>query len=656
MSNLEKSCKWYFAPQIGGREDGPNDPMQDNFKKNPYASLIRESIQNSLDAQLDGRKPVRMEFTIGRIRAREYENFFKLKVHAEGCLKHFRANIDAETTYKPMIDYFNSLGPFDELNYIKVSDYNTSGMDYAKGDTTKPFYAFVRSAGVSSKIDVSAGGSFGFGKAAYFYISPLRTIFVSTQTEDGRMFFEGVSSLCTHELSNEDGLFVSVGYYDNNFGEPINDPSLIPDRFLRSESGTDIYIMGIDASDRSSINKEMIEAVLRNFWMAIIKGKLEVKIGDFEISKENIQEIMQKLFVSEHDTVRREKYYNPIPYFDAVANAGKDNKHVFFEETLPNIGHVQFYGVKIKNATDKILYMRKPLMLVKARRTQSSYGFYGVFICDDETGNEYLRNTENPAHDEWKSANWRDNGRINPKGMLAIEDVENYIIKVIERMFSCKNSEIQNIKGLEEFLYIPTAIDSDEELESESLIGDTIDLKEDEGNSLSTDLSDIYQSPIKDKPSIGKVMIENPNNTHRKDPNGLELSGHGNGRKNQKCGGGITSKKIDSRYTESDFGVDGEFLTEVSVTYRSFAIIENGRISHTIVIHSDYDFDNGRIDLLVGGDQSDDIVTIKSCSIGGVIKENAISGLHIIKGKNIIKIMFADNMRHSVKLDAYELK
>lgn len=35
MSNLELNCKWHFAIQLGGREDGPNDPMQDNFKKTP---------------------------------------------------------------------------------------------------------------------------------------------------------------------------------------------------------------------------------------------------------------------------------------------------------------------------------------------------------------------------------------------------------------------------------------------------------------------------------------------------------------------------------------------------------------------------------------------------------------------------------------------
>ncbi len=78
------------------------------------------------------------------------------------------------------------------------------------------------------------------------------------------------------------------------------------------------------------------------------------------------------------------------------------------------------------------------------------------------------------------------------------------------------------------------------------------------------------------------------------------------------------------------------------------------RVSHTIIIHSDYEFSNGRIDLLVGGEQSNDSVAIKSCSAGGQIHNNSISGLHIFKGKNIITVKFADNMKHAIKLDTYE--
>lgn len=641
---------------MGGREDGPNDPMQDNFKKTPYASLIRESIQNSLDVPLDESKPVRMEFTLRRIRARDYPNFFLLKHHAEGCIKHFHNNDDAKTTYQPIIDYFNSLGEYDNLNYIEVADYNTQGMRYIKDDTSNPFYAFVRAAGVSAKKDATAGGSYGFGKAAYFYISPIRTIFVSTKTSYGEHFFEGVSSLCTHELEGNNGLFVSVGYYDNNNGEPITDVNNIPNRFRREETGTNICIFGIDASCPSDIYSEMIEAVLRNFWMAIYERKLEVKIADTEISRDNLQEIMCQYFTTEHDTVPREKKYNPVPYLDAVMNAGSDNRHIMFEDELPCIGHVRFYAVKTKKATDKVLYMRKPLMLVKARRTQSSNGFYGVFVCDDDKGNAYLRETENPAHDEWQSANWRVAGKIQEKGRQAINDVKNYIIEVMERMFSNRKAEVQNIQGLEEFLYIPTAVEEEDYIDNESLVGDTVGQKDSEGNSLSTNLSGYSQSPNSGNASIGKVMIETPEQNHEKDSKGGELGGHGTRKRQKKGGGGITSGKIDSRFSESENGVSGTLLTEIPVKYRSFAQVDNGKVIHNIVIRSDFEFSNGRIDLIVGGDQSDDVVTISKCSMPGNIHGNTISGLHINKGKNILKIQFADNMKHAVKLDAYELK
>ena len=486
-----------------------------------------------------------MDFSISRIRAREYSNFFELKKHIQGCIRHFPNNDDAKVTYHPMLDFLNSLDERDSLYYIKVSDYNTVGMDYKKGDTSQPFYAFVRAAGVSSKNDASAGGSFGFGKAAYFYISPLRTVFVSTQTKDGRHFFEGVSSLCTHEMDNSQDLRVSVGYYDNNDGEPVTNPQKIPVRFQRNETGTDIYIIGIDASDKDAIYSEMIEAVIRNFWMAIECNKLVVKVNDIEINNKSLPTLMDNYYPDEQDNTRREKYYNPRPYWDAVHNANSDSRHIVIEDTLNTIGSVRFFALKSKKATDKILYMRRPLMLVKARRTQSSNGFYGVFVCEDRYGNEILRKMENPAHNEWSSSNWRENGKIVSKGREAIEEIDNFIIKVMEKLFSNSGSEVQQIQGLEEFLYIPTAVDDDDEYVNESLIGEVVGRRDEEGNSLTTDMNNPEQTHILEKPAIGKVMITDPiEENQKRNREGGHVSGHGTRKKKNHGGGGLSSKRI----------------------------------------------------------------------------------------------------------------
>lgn len=661
MSNLELNCKWHFDKE-SGREDGPNDPMQENFKKNPYASLIRESIQNSLDASLDKTKPVRMVFSISRIRLKEYKNFFGLEQHIKGCIKHFPKNDDAKREYQEMIEYFDSMDERSDLNYIKVSDYNTYGMDYLKGDTSLPFYAFVRAAGVSSKNSKSAGGSYGYGKAAFFYISPIRTILVSTMTETHKQLFEGVSSLCTHEYKNDNDLHAAVGYYDNNEGWPVTNPENIPLRFQRSEPGTDIYIMGINTTDKDSIYHDMFEAVLLNFWMAIIEKHLIVKIGEQEITNENIISFMKEYFPDDNDTVPREKKYNPRPYLDAVINANSNDTHyVFFEDQLPTIGHVRFYAKKVKHTNDKILYMRRPLMLVKARRTQSSNGFYGVFVCDDKEGNEYLRETENPAHNEWEQGNWRENGKAVQKGRDAINDVEKFIINVMQKMFSSKNNGALYIQGLDELLYIPTDLETELDSENDSLIGNILDNDQDKGNSISTTLSDLNSNSFNrvNNPSIGKVMINNPNSSPKvNDDAGQELGGHSSNHRKTNNKTNISYEDINERFKNSDTddGIDTNLLHEIPVRYRSFAQIEKGSIIHTLVIHSDKEYYNCRIDLIIGGEQSDEKISIKECTPFGMIKKNSISNVHFKAGSNAMKIKFADNMKHAIKLEAYEPK
>ena len=61
-------------------------------------------------------------------------------------------------------------------------------------------------------------------------------------------------------------------------------------------------------------------------------------------------------------------------------------------------------------------------------------------------------------------------------------------------------------------------------------------------------------------------------------------------------------------------------------------------------------------------DEADTVVTLYESGkvvfqgISADIDANSISGLHIRQGKNILSVVFADNMKHAVKLDAYELK
>lgn len=664
MAGREKNCKWFFADQPNGQEVGPNNAMEQNFKGHPYTSLVRESIQNSLDAVLDDSKPVRMEFDFREMEGVDYPHFFDLKEHVQGCLDYYSSNPNAKAIYKPMLTFFKGESKYSQIiHYIKVSDYNTKGMDYSPNKTDSPFYAFVRSAGVSAKDSDNAGGSFGFGKAAYFLMSPISTILVSTQTADGNDFFEGVSSLCTHTVMEGNNLQkkVAVGFYDDSEGAPICNRDAIPKRFRRDENtpGTSIFILGFNYKDWKEAKEEMLTAVLRNFWFAIAENKLEVKIEDLLINVDNIEEIMADKFSEVPDNARSIYQQNPRPYYNAVLYAGSSDKYCYYENTLPTLGHVEFFAYKDKNANDKIVYMRKPRMVVYQKKHQTKRGFCGVFFCDDSKGNDILRNMENPAHDEWKSKNWRVNGRACSKGIEALDEMTEFITDCISKMFDIGQKTVLNIKGLEEFLYIPTSYEEDEELDSESDTGaPTGSFKIEEGTSPTSVKADDFPNPTISSPqttsSSGHIVI-NRQTSGVPDKEGNLKSGHGDAERKTKKKGIPKPGDMEEGNKKIDDGQHGIYAEPIYIDYRSFCQEEGGIVYHYIVLHSTEKITNVRLHFETAGEDGGKYELFVESSTKGVISKNIIQELPLEMGSNRIKVKFADNLKHNVILSAEEI-
>lgn len=656
MAGREKNCKWYFADQPNGQEVGPNNAMEQSFKNHPYASLVRESIQNSLDAVLDTSEPVVVKFSFMEMQGVDYPEFFELQHHIQGCLDYFPNNHNAKLTYGPMRKLFEGNKYHDHLGFIRVSDYNTKGMTYEEGNTDTPFYAFVRSAGVTVKDSASAGGSFGFGKAAYYLLSPINTIIVSTCTDDYQKYFEGAASLCTHTYKGCKKM--AFGYYDDQNGKPIKEESDIPVKFRRSEPGTDINILGFEMEDKAEAIQEMVEAVLRNFWMAIYNGKLVVFINDeLQIRKDNIEEMMEQYFEDTDDSTRKAGYYNPRPYFDAVRLAGSSGKYLFFEDALPLLGHVCLYVFKKKGATDKIAYIRALQMLVYSKRTKTNHGLYGVFYCDSEKGNDLLRNMENPAHDEWKASNWRINGRAYGMGRIALQEMDNFIAECLSNAFSLKEKQAIDIKGLEEFLYIPTAYEEDEDLDSESQTGDTTGAVQEDGTSMTTDITDEEDNPTVTErpapPSTGHVMI-NKTTSATNTTDGSLRSGHGEAERKSKTKGIQKPGDTNDTRTENEAGEKGLFASPISIPYRTFSQHEDGGIYHYVVLHPEEEIENVRLHFFAVGEESDEELQIAESNIGN-ISGNIIRDVHLPEGRLRLRVRFTDNMKHAVKLSAEEL-
>lgn len=647
MSNKEKNCKWSFAAQApNSQEIGPNNAMAQNFRKSPYPSLIRESIQNSLDAILDDTKPVVVKYSFVTMNGNDYPKLFELKEHIQGCKEYFSDNDNANEVYGPMLKRFEDRRFQNQLCCVRVSDYNTKGMSYIPDNTKSPFYAFVRSAGVSAKENQTAGGSFGFGKAAYFLISPISTVLVSTCTSDGQKCFEGVASLCTH--THEGMKYSNVGFYDGNEGLPTSLENLIPEDFIRDEPGTDINILGFDISEKEEAVKEMVEAVLWNFWFAVKTGKLEVEIENVKISANSLPELMETYFTGD-DAPKK----NPKPFFDVMSNEVDDSKYFVFEKHLPNLGHVVLRLKKEKHAPDKMVYMRLPKMLVECKSHRSHYGYYAVFYCDDPVGNDCLRKMENPAHDEWKAANWKDNRRTSSKAREIAKELNAFVDDCIQQLFSRNGQNMASIKGLDSFLYIPTSYDEDDDLESEALVGDPTGDVKDDGSSLTTDIKVGDDNPTVIPPDVssstGVILVVTPPQTAGGEGGPLHT---GNGAGNPKTKGAPPNPGDQGNgKTPGEDGKKGTYAEQIDVGYRTFCQVENGKVYHYVCLHSTVAYSNARLSFKsVGEDSSDKLIVVDSdCGIanGGVVEK-----LDIPEGKKRIKVRFADDMKHAVVLSA----
>ncbi|MDE5595013.1 MAG: hypothetical protein K2I89_05515 [Muribaculaceae bacterium] len=648
-SDFEKGCYWHFGLD-SGRDSGPNNAMLQNFKGKPYRALVREAIQNSLDAVDDITSPVVVEISFASIKRNSYPNFFTLKEHIRACADYYNDNQKFVQKCNKSLSIFEG-NAYADVPYIKIADYNTKGMHYDSVGTTSPFYAFVRSAGVSSKNDQGSGGSFGFGKAAYFQLSSISSILVSTLTKQQEYVFEGISSLSTHSYNGQK--VSDVGYYDNNNGKPVTDKESIPSRFIRNEVGTTVYILGFPKEEKEDAIGEMISETLRSFWLAIYRDKLVVKISGEIISSKSLGQYMINYYPDQTDETRNRGLENPHPYFLAVS--GVDNEECYrFQDNLSELGTCQLYLMKTNVSKDKIMYMRAPNMLVYSKRLGTSYGLHGVFICEDKKGDSLLRELENPAHDEWNPNNYRDGrDKKDRRGEEVLTTIAQYIKKCAASIFTDNENSVLSILGTEETLYIPENLiedDSEETAKNKTELSNdavmTTEVKE--GPKISSNVEESKVGAVRIKQKGSGRIVESGESSENTILAGI--GGHTLTKSNKKGGLPTAGNQV------KNIAIDNEGGTHkicIPLSFRVAIKKMNGKIYHSLIVHSPRDIIEGELEILSGGEQNDEIEKIASTN-NGQLNGNIITGVVLEEGKNIIDLLFSDNMRHAIKLNAYE--
>lgn len=361
-----------------------------NFAKEPIQSIVREGIQNSSDAldTQNGEKQVKVVIKTGKFLKDEVADLKNIEEHLKFC-KEKDGNKAENREIQRHINLFEADQKY--YSYIEIADYNTTGMN------KKSFLYFTQSDFKTNKESLGSQGSKGVGKAAYFACSSLRTMLVSTKTEEG-LRFRGTARLATHKNPNNPSQTLKgEGYFGNT---ALIDNSEIPKRFRRHEKGTSIFVIGALHTDKN-FKEEVITEVLRNYWFAIAENQLVVEVEGEEINNKNLEQLIIKHFTGYRD-YRTGIKQNPRPYYESYI------KGQVYKRNIVNIGECKLWLHKNTSFNlGAVACFRKTKMLIYKENIIDS-GFAGVFLCDDDDGNEFLKDIENEAHDEW-------NPNINPE-------------------------------------------------------------------------------------------------------------------------------------------------------------------------------------------------------------------------------------------------
>ncbi|MFF3024565.1 hypothetical protein ACFVRR_18240 [Gottfriedia sp. NPDC057948] len=449
---------WNFPSALGGNINSINDAGIETFRNNVVEGKVREDIQNSLDAVKDRTKPVMVEFSHFTLDITNFPGKNELINVFKNCKDTWKGkNKKSEEFIEQSLNILQR----NKIDFLRISDFNTTGLVGAESaEIGSPWSSLVKESGSSNKGD-SSGGSFGIGKAASFLASDLRTIYYSSFADDGYESHIGVSNIMSFRKQNNE-ITLGKGYYTNkNESTAINGLINLDPKFIRKETGTDIYVSAF--YPKSDWKKEMLHSVVKNFFITIIEKKLVVKINDMFINHENIGELILQLEDNEENRVLKNYYLllhsKNVRRFSYSAFEYKGN--ITFKE-----GEAELFLMDGENLNRRVLMTRETGMFIYEQKNLSgSISFTGLLRITGKSMNKVFKEMENPAHNEWV-ANRFHNPSLAKK---ILQDLRKFIRETIKDTYTQSNSEVMDAVGLSDFLPNQSLISSEGTIDKESI-------------------------------------------------------------------------------------------------------------------------------------------------------------------------------------------
>jgi len=433
--------KWFFQllspaqveTEITQRDQFSNDNVSLN------ETIVREAVQNSLDAGMGTGEQVKVSFRWLDLSAGLTPDYFDQLLSEQ--VEHARS---AELPVNN-IDFQNPTA-------LVIEDFGTKGLT---GSTTKKdnnnFSDFWRRHGKSHKSGKSRG-RWGLGKLVYSTTSELGVFFGLTLRDgDPEMHLMGQSVLNLYEHEGKQYLPHSFfadqshpGDATQNLPVPITGIQLV-DEFRKQfslertvQSGLSIVI---PFPDRSFDQASMVKVAIENYFYPIITGNLTLVFDDVELHKENIHQLAYQYaaemygnidelfnFIEEASSFSQSQFLTLRQSWVDDKKLGEDDFELEELDRLKNdFGNGKLCAIRLplqlrpKNKPGKEeigtwvnafikrpvdlevgldLYVRGGLTLPEECKFKSRRAL-GVIVAEEDAICDFLGDAENPAHTKW---------------------------------------------------------------------------------------------------------------------------------------------------------------------------------------------------------------------------------------------------------------
>lgn len=400
-------------------------------------ALVREVIQNSLDARSGGSESVRVRFDFKTVAKQDVEEEYLLDL-----VVHLRSSGLLPEGYE------NS----SELRFLVIEDFGTTGLDGPTGeDGQRPadgsnFFGFWWQEGKSRKSGRKAG-RWGLGKTTFHLASQLRSFWGCTVREDDqRELLMGKSLLKTHRLNGTN--YDYYGHYSTADYNPIEDVATIQrfrDCFPFRRQGQAGFSLIIPLPNEDIVYESVVRSVISQYFYAIMRGMLVVVVNDDStgdsvvLRREDLNEtasvqawdntIWKDRNVSEllqfvEEAISKDEVVELIPSDETSPKITEDSFGENMEVCRSDFSAGRLMGFRLpvtieRQGLDPVrtsfsvflkrfpllsssdeFYVRSGITIVDVRAV-GNRPIRGLMVAEDSTVTEFLGDCETPAHTNW---------------------------------------------------------------------------------------------------------------------------------------------------------------------------------------------------------------------------------------------------------------